>query len=122
MLAAVDGLKYQSGRQLTQVAGSNELLALKLRYKQPEADTSTRLLFPVKDSDTPFAQGTTDFQMAAAVAVFGMLLRHSEHKGTSNYDLVLELATLAVQDDQHGYRAEFLNRVCRAKNAASGRR
>ena len=47
---------------------------------------------------------TDDFQFAAAVASFGMLLRNSEYKGNPTYDAVLEIAQSALGEDPHGYR------------------
>ena len=75
----------------------------------------TYLEFAVKDSQRRFGQASADFQFAAAVASFGMLLRDSEHKGTATYDAVLEIATSAKGSDPHGYRTEFLEMVKRAK-------
>ena len=63
-----------------------------------------------------------DFQFAAAAACFGMLLRDSEHKGESTYDLVLELARSGKGDDPHGYRGEFVKLVELAKSIRGRRR
>jgi Ca-activated chloride channel family protein len=49
-----------------------------------------------------------------------MLLRDSPHKGDTTYDAVLEIAASAKGADVHGYRAELLEMVRRAK-ALSGR-
>ncbi len=118
-LPAVDPLKYQApatpgGNQ----AASNELLTLKLRYKEPEEDSSKLLEFPVVDGKAPFGRASADFQFASAVASFGMLLRGSEHKGTGSYDAVLEIAESAKGADKHGYRAEFVEIVRRAQALA----
>ena len=115
-LPDVDPLRYQtapSANQNEQV--SDELLTLKLRYKQPDGDTSQLLEFPTTDSGSPFAKATADFQFAAAVASFGMLLRGSAHQGISTYDAVQEIAESAKGPDKHGYRAEFIEMVKRAK-------
>jgi Ca-activated chloride channel family protein len=45
------------------------------------------------------------------VAEFGMLLRDSKHKGDSNYDQVIRLASGAKGEDSEGYRAEFIRLV-----------
>jgi secreted protein with Ig-like and vWFA domain len=116
---AVDPLKYQAAAQppADKPAG-NELLTVKLRYKEPDGDTSKRLEFPVVDAGAAFGKASPDFQFAAAVASLGMLLRGSEYKGTATYDAVLEIATAAKGDDPHGYRAELLEMVRRAKTLA----
>jgi Ca-activated chloride channel family protein len=56
---------------------------------------------------------TPDSQFAAAVALFGMLLRESRHSGNGNFDSVLELATPNTKNDQ--YRKEFIELVEKAK-------
>lgn len=118
-LPAVDPLKYQAqaapgGNQ----AASNELLTLKLRYKEPEEESSKLLEFPLVDGKAPFGRASADFQFASAVASFGMLLRGSEHKGSGSYQAVLEIAESAKGADKHGYRAEFVEIVRRAEALA----
>ncbi|MBN2474291.1 MAG: von Willebrand factor type A domain-containing protein [Pirellulales bacterium] len=115
----VDPLKYQTpAAPKDDGATGGELLTLKLRYKQPEADTSRLLEFPLVDQGTRFGQASPDLQFAAAVASFGMLLRDSPHKGTATYEAVREIATASKGADASGYRAEFLQMVGRAKELA----
>ncbi|MFM8470411.1 MAG: vWA domain-containing protein [Limisphaerales bacterium] len=119
---AVDPLKYQpnpppvlTSGPAKPATGSKELLTLKLRYKAPDGDTSKLLEFPLTDSRVPFARASVDFKFASAVAEFGMLLKDSPFKGTATFDSALELAGEGRGDDTHGYRAEFLNLVAKAK-------
>ena len=110
----VGALKYQ--RPLDrEPTGSGGLLTLKLRYKQPDGDTSKLLEFPVKDGGAGYAKASPDFKFAASVAAFAMILRDSQHKGTATYDAVLELAAEGKGPDKSGYREEFLDLVRRAK-------
>jgi Ca-activated chloride channel family protein len=116
----VDPLKYQQPAEekpdrYISPDVSKELLTLKLRYKQPDGDTSKRLEFPVTDGGKSFERASTDFKFAAAVAEFGMLLRDSEFKGNSSYGAVLELAQEAKGTDAEGYRSEFLNLAQKAQ-------
>ncbi|MFT5527251.1 MAG: Ca-activated chloride channel family protein, partial [Pirellulaceae bacterium] len=94
---------------------SGEMLLLRLRYKEPESDTSELLEFPVKDEQKNLGQASKDFRFATAVAGFGMLLRDSKFKGDLSYDAVLEIGEEAAKDDAHGYRKEFLELVRAAK-------
>lgn len=110
-LANVDPLKYQQPAGLSTEAMSSEVLTLKLRYKEPDGQTSRKLEFPIRDSEAGFGQASRDFQFASAVAAFGMLLRQSEHKGVATYAAVEEWATPAIEDDREGYRAEFLELI-----------
>jgi len=110
-LGKIDKLKYQKPTKPSGAANNGELLTVKIRYKQPDGDTSKLLEFPIKDTGKRFGQADQDFRFAAAVAQFGMLLRGSEHKGDSNYAAVLEIATEAAAGDKSGYRQEFLELV-----------
>jgi Ca-activated chloride channel family protein len=114
----VDDLRYQTQGKPNEAAQSGELLTLKIRYKQPDGDTSTKLEFPARDEGKRFGQASQDFRFAAAVASFGMLLRDSQSKGNATYAGVLETATEASSGDTTGYREEFLKMVARARELA----
>ena len=94
---------------------SKELLTLKLRYKQPDGDTSTLLEFPLTDAGQTWERSSRDFRFAAAVASFGMLLRDSPHKGSTTWDSALELAVEGKGEDAGGYRQEFIGLLEKAK-------
>ena len=113
-IPGVDALKYQTAPAPSAVQ-SDELLTLKLRYKDPTSDTSKPLEFPVKESGTKLSQASADFKFAASVAAFGMILRDSKYKGNAGLDLVLEMASDGKGTDKSGYRAEFIELVRKAK-------
>ncbi len=75
---------------------SNELLAVKLRYKQPEGSESQLLTFPLEDKSVAYAEIDKDFRWAAAMAEFGMLLRNSPHKGSASWIKLSERARSAL--------------------------
>ena len=118
-IPGVDPLKYQTPMGTTEVAQSGELLTLKLRYKQPDGQTSRLLEFPVRDADQAYSQASQDFKFAAAVASFGMILRESPYKGNGTLAAVLELAEEGKGSDPHGYRGEFLELVKLARALSS---
>jgi hypothetical protein len=169
---------------------ASELLTVKLRYKQPEGDTSTLIEMPVtkrtiellgvvkegealacavelrridarsaantltalfgtdKENSRSFNADETgkrllvraspnevaqvkelllqlgeggsgssrDFNWAAAVAAFGMILRNSQFRGQASFDLVLELAQAAKGEDPTGRRQEFIDLVRATKS------
>jgi len=108
----VDPLKYQQRETISN--NGQEVLTVKLRYKQP-ADSHSKLLSQVLSYRVQdIAQAPADFRMCAAVAAFGQLLRNSAHKGQASYDQVLALATNAKGDDPEGYRSEFIQLVKKA--------
>ncbi|HEY4310313.1 MAG TPA: von Willebrand factor type A domain-containing protein [Pirellulales bacterium] len=116
---SVDKLEYQSNPTPNVAAAqSNDLLTLKLRYKEPDGSESKLLKFPVADQSQTIAAAGDDFEFAAAVAAFGMLLRHSAHDGTANYGMVLELAEGGLGVDKENYRHEFLELVKQAQTLA----
>ena len=110
-IAKVDKLKYQEPAKQSDAAESGELMTLKLRYKLPGEDKSKLLEHVVHDSGASFDQTDQEFQFAAAVAGFGMLLRESKHGGNWTYDAVSEIAHAAMGEDRHGFRKEFVEIV-----------
>ena len=113
-----DELKYQTAGALTEAAHANELLTLKLRYKEPEGDQSKLLEFTVPNQVTESESSVADHRFAAAVAAFGMLLRNSEHRGSASFEDVQSTAKSSQGQDPHGYRAEFVDLVAKAKQLA----
>ncbi|HEY2250321.1 MAG TPA: von Willebrand factor type A domain-containing protein [Planctomycetaceae bacterium] len=67
------------------------------------------------DLGEPNESASRDFNWAAAVAAFGMILRDSQFRGQANFDMVLELAQSAKGEDKSGQRAEFIELVKKAK-------
>ena len=112
----VDPLKYQ--KQTPRADGSDELMTVKLRYKEPNESKSQLIVAPVKNLPVRFGQASRDFQFASAVAAFGMLLRDSERRGNATYASVLEIANSTRGEDQHGYRGEFVQMVAEAGRLA----
>ena len=110
----VDALKYQKPLE-REPTGSGELLTLKLRYKEPEGETSKLLEFPVTDGGASYAKASGDYKFAAAVSAFGMILRDSPHKGSATLPGVTELAAEGLGKDENGYRAEFIGLVEKAR-------
>jgi Ca-activated chloride channel family protein len=72
------------------------------------------------DEVNSFQKTTHDFQFAAAVASFGMLLRDSRYQGNTSYSNVYEIAKSARGEDRFGYREEFLQLVDTARRLAQG--
>jgi Ca-activated chloride channel family protein len=83
-------------------------MTVSIRYKEPDGDTSRPLTFPVANRTTAVSD---NIGFAAAVAEFGMLLRRSEHKGSSTYRDAAALARRHRGADESGYRAEFVRLV-----------
>jgi Ca-activated chloride channel family protein len=107
----VDPLKYQpapSSSPSRSPALSNELMTVKLRYKDPAGDESRLLEFAVPNREVGRPE---NLGFASAVAEFGMLLRHSEHRGSASYRDAAALARQHRGADDGGYRAEFIRLI-----------
>ena len=107
----VDALKYQQNNkekiEVKFADFSQELLTVKLRYKNPNSNTSKKVEVPVMLSD--FSKKTSDdMRFALSVAMFGQLLRNSVYKGSATYEQVISLARESLGDDRNGYRREFV--------------
>ncbi len=100
----VDPLEYQT----TTLNGSNNLMTVKLRYKDPADTTSKLLVRRIKESDIGGKITDSNLKFASAVAAFGMLLRDSEFKGTASYEMVIALSNEARGEDRYGYRQDFV--------------
>jgi Ca-activated chloride channel family protein len=112
----IDDLRYQPAPATTDLArSSGELLTVKVRYKEPDEDTSLLIDTPVRDAARSFDEATGDFRFASSVAAFGMLLRNSPYSGDATFDMVLDIADDSRGADPEGYRDEFVDLVRRAR-------
>ncbi|MGH7172853.1 MAG: vWA domain-containing protein, partial [Gemmataceae bacterium] len=109
--AKVDALKYQQATKPAKAANNGEWLTAKLRYKEPDAETSKLLQQSLTGTPWEIAKMSEDFRFASAVASFGMLLRNSEYRGRGTYSNVRKLAAGALGEDRNGHRAEFLHMI-----------
>jgi Ca-activated chloride channel family protein len=108
VVRSADSLRYQTQAGARPNAFSDELMFVKVRYKQPDSGTSTLLTHVVSDrTSAPSA----DFTFASAVAALGMIMRDSEHKGAASIEDVLSMAQRSLGADPHGYRSEFVQLV-----------
>ena len=89
---------------------NSELLTVKLRYKKPDGNTSLKMEIPVFAKDVT-VNPSVDFKFVMAVTMFGQLLRDSDFKGNSTYDMVLDYARNGIGEDNRGYRKEFIRLV-----------
>jgi len=116
-LKSIDPLKYQSGddrresKTTVKQDLSAELMTVKLRYKQPDGNTSTKVEIPVKGKVLEADETSDNFRFSAAVAEFGLILRESEYKAEATLGQVIELAKDARGADEEGIRSEFLRLV-----------
>jgi Ca-activated chloride channel family protein len=109
--AGVDPLKYQVVPKPSAAADTDEWLTVKMRYKDPEAETSELASQALAGPPAKLADTSADFRFASAVASFGLLLRESPYKGEATYAAVRKQAAVALGADPGGHRAGFLELV-----------
>ncbi len=112
-LPKVDTLKYQTapepaGLKARPAEMRDELMTVKLRYKAPDGDQSRLITVAVKNRT---GEMSANVGFAAAVAEFGMLLRHSDYRGTATHAEAAALARKFRGPDPDGYRTEFVKLV-----------
>jgi Ca-activated chloride channel family protein len=110
-ISSIDPLKYQKNQDRVETDITKELLTVKLRYKQPDGNTSTKFEEAVAGKLRNLNSTSTSFRFSAAVAEFGLLLRDSEYKGNASIEDIIALAQKSRGDDPEGYRGEFLQLV-----------
>lgn len=111
----IDPLKYQQNNEKLSPDPKAELLTVKLRYKQPEGKNSILVDEPVQGTVLPIDETSANFRFSAAVAEFGLILRDSQFKAEASIEHLLSIAQAAREDDEEGYRAEFIQLVKTAK-------
>ncbi|MBI2435590.1 MAG: VWA domain-containing protein [Candidatus Hydrogenedentes bacterium] len=100
---------------------TNELMLVKLRYKQPDADNGIRFEQPVPVQRIAVEETSPDFRFAAAVAAFGLSLRHSQYAGNADLGMAQDLAqsplnaSSAMTSEERQERRAFADLVVSAK-------
>lgn len=92
-------------------------MEIRLRYKEPNEDTSKKIVRVVTQKDL-VENPSENFSFASAVAEFGLLLRDSEYKAGLSWDSVLSRAQKSRGKDAEEYRSGFLELVKKAKKLA----
>jgi Ca-activated chloride channel family protein len=100
--------KYVTNTLSQEALASHEIATIKLRYKQPGAETSQLLIHPALDAGTSMTEASGNLRFASAVAEFGMLLRQSKYCGQASYAQLIARARSAAGQDKNGYRKEFI--------------
>ena len=107
--AGGEALRYQESKIKSGAYASGEIMTLKLRYKEPDGNTSKLI-----EKSVPYViekKPSDNFVFSSAVAEWGLILRGSKYKGDASYGQVLELARKSLGKDRYGYREEFLRLV-----------
>lgn len=79
-------------------------LTIDYRYKHPDDDLSIPLELDIFDQNVAFENASDAMQFTASAAAFAMILRDSEYKGTSTYELVQQWLSLASLEDEFNFK------------------
>jgi Ca-activated chloride channel family protein len=109
----VDDLKY-SKTEPSDTRFSNELMTVKLRYKEPKETESKLLTIGVLDKNNSIENASDNLKFATSVAQFGLILRDSRYKGTASFNSILTLAQNSRGSDLKYYRGEFIDLINKA--------
>jgi Ca-activated chloride channel family protein len=108
--AGTEAPKY-AAKGVSAENNSDELLTLKIRYKKPDGDVSTKQEFLLKEQNIAFEKTSESFRFSSAVALFGMLLRGSENAKEGTFANVIEVASKAKSFDPGEHKNEFIDLV-----------
>lgn len=103
-------LRYQNN-SLTKIAKkSKELAFIQFRFKTPKKETSELIVQTIENQVKKWEDTSNNFQFAASVAGFGLLLTESDFSELK-IETVQEMAKKALGGDEFGYRKAFLELV-----------
>ena len=107
-LAGIDELKYSAKKEPKGVE-SDELLTVKLRYKEPDGDTSKLMSKVLREKDyLAFDNTSYDTRFALTAAAFAELLKGSRYSQETDINKLIKEARKAKGEDEDGYRADFV--------------
>ena len=111
----VDALKYQpvQKKAVATKTGSNEILTLKIRYKKPTEDVSTKQEYKMLKSELgkPFQDAKNNLMWSTATAAFAQKLNNSNFLNELSWDAIEKIAVKAKGTDDEGYRGEMIQLI-----------
>lgn len=108
--ANIDPLRYD--KKIIRSLKNQEMAHVKLRFKYPDVNKSTKRDFVVRTRDVrEFSAMSQDFKFAVAVSAFGQKLKRSKYLGDYSFTDISQLAAENSGMDKHGYRKEFIKLV-----------
>lgn len=112
----VPALRYEGNKRIIEasnVAATQEIAFVKLRYKQPGTTKSIELSQAINQNtaEDSIANSSTDLRFAASVAGFGQILKGGTYIDSWGFPEALVLARNSRGDDPHGYRSEFIHMI-----------
>lgn len=112
----IDDLKYQQKMQ-KENQYNDELMTIKVRYKLPEEETSQQITKTVMKQSMVdvFAEASSDFQFASAVAAFSQKLKQDKYTSGISFEEIADIGRKNRGLDPFNYRGEFVSLVALAE-------
>lgn len=111
----VDDLKYQEveKKKINIKTGSNEILTLKIRYKKPTEDISTKQEYKMLKSELgkSFQNAKNNLMWATATAAFAQKLNGSNYLNEMSWEEIEKIAVKSKGSDNEGYRGEMIQLI-----------
>jgi len=111
----VDDLKYQTPEKKPEVVKSatNEILTLKIRYKKPNEDVSTKQTFVMLKNEfgKSFENAKNNLAWATAVAAFAQKLNKSSFLNDMSWEEIERIAAKSKGNDNEGFRGEMIQLI-----------
>lgn len=109
-LPKVDKLKYAKEAKARSDFG-NELLTVKVRYKEPTATKSVKFDIPLKNEKKTFKNMNDNYRFAVTAASFALKLRGDELANDLSYRDLTSMAKKSKGEDQFGFREEMIEMI-----------
>lgn len=117
--ALIPPSRYEA--DISKSKGGSEYGMLKIRYKQPEGDTSELIELSILQAQEATPLQLKEAQFGVSVAGFSQLLRGGTYTGDWALNDALTLALANRGEDTYGYRSEFAQLVRKAISASDMR-
>ena len=108
---AIFEVELEDAAQLT---NNDKIAIIKLTYKPAKQDSSTTQIFPINYQPQQLNQANATLRFAAAVSMFGALLKNSTFAKKYSFNTILELANTAA-DKNRLIEQEFILLVQKAE-------
>lgn len=115
--SSVDPLRYGKNESSTDQGAAGErggeIAFLKVRWKEPDGDTSSLVELPLdgKALSPTFEEADSSLRFAAAVAAFGQKLRNNPRLSDCDWKAIARWADAAKGSDDGGYRGELVRLI-----------
>ena len=111
-LPSVDPLKYQKPAE--PLDSTDELLTVKIRYKDPASSKSKLIEHPLHNEVVPFEKTDDNLRLAVSAAGLGILLRNESQVGSLDWPMLSDIVHGIQAKDEGGHRTDLIQLIEKA--------